>query len=620
MQRPTDLPSPGTTVDDFLLIDRLGQGSFAEVYLARQVSLQRTVALKISADLGHEPATLAQLDHPHIVRVFDQRAVPERGWRLLYMEHIAGGTLEDIVARVRSTPPAERNGRLLLDGVDAALRRRAERPPTDSLVRRELAGRPWGRAVAGLGADLAEALQHAHDQGVLHRDVKPANVLLAANAEAKLADFNISHAATIEGDHAAEHLGGSVAYMPAEQLRALSPFHEESAEDLDGRADLYALGVLLVELLTGDLPWPERPPPADGDWRAWFDAMLEDRRNAAATLALPPGTPPSLVEALRACLAFAPEDRPADGRTLARRLRLALHPRAERHVEASRAGWRRAACRRPALSVLLVTALPSVVLGVLNVAYNLRAVIDRDATWAAFETQVAAVNAVAYGAGLGLLHRLARPLRQALVAARAGRPRRAVDLEGALRLPHRAACVVLPLWIVGGLAFPTWRALEGTPASAMAWLHFGASNALFGVLAATAAFFNVASLVVVGCLPTLLARPPSAGLPLAPAARLERRSRLHFGCCVAVPFASVIVTYLMAHETQAIYLILGLLGFVAFGLAWLQLDLVRATLHDLRAAFPEGAAAEVAPTEVTAADGPPRTPPPAGTEGAAGED
>lgn len=79
-------------VDDFDLLTRLGKGAFATVFLARQNSMQRLVALKISADNGREHQMLAQLDHPHIVRVFDHRVINDPPVRLMYMQHIAGGT------------------------------------------------------------------------------------------------------------------------------------------------------------------------------------------------------------------------------------------------------------------------------------------------------------------------------------------------------------------------------------------------------------------------------------------------------------------------------------------------------------------------------------------------
>ncbi len=95
----------GEKVDDFELLTLLGKGAFAQVFLARQVSLERLVALKISSVRGNEPKTLAQLDHPHIVRVFDQRQNREPSVHLLYMEVVPGGTLLEVIERVRRLKP-----------------------------------------------------------------------------------------------------------------------------------------------------------------------------------------------------------------------------------------------------------------------------------------------------------------------------------------------------------------------------------------------------------------------------------------------------------------------------------------------------------------------------------
>ena len=78
--------------------------------------MQRLVALKVATDTSTEPQTLAQLDHDHIVRVYDQRPLPERKLRLLYMEYVAGGTLQSVIHRVRETPHEERARQAALDG------------------------------------------------------------------------------------------------------------------------------------------------------------------------------------------------------------------------------------------------------------------------------------------------------------------------------------------------------------------------------------------------------------------------------------------------------------------------------------------------------------------------
>ncbi len=204
---------PGDQVDDFDLIARLGEGAFGDVFLARQRSMQRIVALKVTADKGAEPQTLAQLDHENIVRVYDQRQLSESGVRLMYMQYAAGGTLQAVVERLRSTPPLERTGAHYLKAVDAVLAGRGEDPPVDSALRAKLESMHWPQVVCWLGARLARALDYAHSAGVLHRDVKPANVLLTAEGSPKLADFNISFSSKLDGATPAAYFGGSLAYI-----------------------------------------------------------------------------------------------------------------------------------------------------------------------------------------------------------------------------------------------------------------------------------------------------------------------------------------------------------------------------------------------------------------------
>src|SRR5579872_331831 len=213
----------GEKIDDFDLITQLGEGQYAKVFLARQRSMQRLVALKVSAAEGAEAQTLAQLDHPHGVRVYDQRILKEQGVQLVYMAYLPGGTLLDVLALVRKVPIAQRTGRTLLEAIDAVLLRRGEIPPHASPVRQQWAERDWPTTVCALGAKLAAALDYAHRRGVLHRDVKPANVLLAADGEPLLADFNVGCCTKLDGAGPVALFGGSLAYMSLEHLEAFDP-------------------------------------------------------------------------------------------------------------------------------------------------------------------------------------------------------------------------------------------------------------------------------------------------------------------------------------------------------------------------------------------------------------
>ena len=215
------------------------------------------------------------------------------------MQYVAGGTLQAVLEAIRETPEAERSGRTFLNAVDAAMEKRGETPPTGSTQREQIAGRTWPETVCWLGVCLAEALDNAHRHGVLHRDVKPANVLLTVDGSPKLADFNVSFSCKLDGANPASFFGGSLAYMSPEQLEAFNPAHEREAGDLDGRSDLYSLCILLWELLTGRRPFHD-----DGikdDWGRTLAHMTEQRRkgvDAAERAFLPAGCPAGLDEVL----------------------------------------------------------------------------------------------------------------------------------------------------------------------------------------------------------------------------------------------------------------------------------------------------------------------------------
>ena len=133
---------PGDTLDDFQLLSTLGSGAFARVFLARQKSMERMVALKVSTHAGSEPQTLAQLDHPHIVRVYDQRTVTDPPAKLLYMEVVSGGTLQDVIARTRHAYDGKPSGDLLLASIDEKL------AATGTPIPESSSSRAWTRAAA----------------------------------------------------------------------------------------------------------------------------------------------------------------------------------------------------------------------------------------------------------------------------------------------------------------------------------------------------------------------------------------------------------------------------------------------------------------------------------------
>ena len=262
-------PRVGTELAGYRLDARLGRGGMGVVYRAHDLGLDRNVALKIlSPELAEderfrerfltESRLAASIDHPNIIPVYDAGEVA--GELYIAMRFVDGSDLKKLLAE----------GPL-----------------------------PRERAIA-IVSQVAGALDAAHERGLVHRDVKPSNVLLDERKHVYLADFGLSRrlgdAATPLG--AAQSLG-TIDYVAPEQIRG---------EEVDGRADLYSLGCLLCECVTGSPPFAR---PSDA---AVLFAHLEEE----------PPTPPGLEDVMRTALAKDPDDRFQTGHELVEATRKAL--------------------------------------------------------------------------------------------------------------------------------------------------------------------------------------------------------------------------------------------------------------------------------------------------------
>jgi len=315
---------PGRVIGDFRVERLLGAGGVSRVFLATQLSLDRKVALKVTAECDDEPAgadegrTMAALSHPHIVPVFAEERVGRL--RLLAMEYVAGPALSDFLkaAHTRFHGP----GRRLPSSADAvalvaelctdgSAKGDAERDVDGSsnAVSTEGSGREDSGScrdfACRVARDLASALDAASQKGVLHSDVKPANVLLTRDGKALLADFNVSvrRAVNVGGP---ESVGGTLLYMSPEQLGMLTG--SGTAERVDLRSDIYSLGLVLFELLTGGWPFAESNIAADPLTAA---GQLQASRLSTA-IDFPRGSKwltPGLKSIIRKCLTPQPDDR-----------------------------------------------------------------------------------------------------------------------------------------------------------------------------------------------------------------------------------------------------------------------------------------------------------------------
>ncbi len=452
-------PAVGQRLDDFELLVELGKGAFGSVFLAKQVSMARLVALKISAAKGSEPQTLAQLDHPNIIRVFDQRTVPEQRLRLMYMQLAPGGTLEEVVDRVKGTKVSERDGSLLAQCVIAGTAKTTYIMMDETTIRKRFGQMPWPEVVCRLGMQLAQALYYACNQGILHRDVKPANVLLAVDGSPKLADFNISFCSQLDGATPAAYFGGSLAYMSPEQLEAYDPRHPRRPQDLTGQSDLYSLAVVMWELLHGERPF--RDEKLAGGMQATLTAMIE-RRHQKQILRPDKAADDELTQRLEGILlqAMSPEpaQRPVDGDALARELALALHPRTWELFHTT-AGWVQFARRHPFITYTLLTVPPFLVAGIYNFFYNEQAFIagHGEVRKARFEATAILVNSLVYPVGMGIVLIYVLPFARALSNVMHGRHVPEDVLERArlrsLRIGYCIMLISLLEWFLAGVAF-----------------------------------------------------------------------------------------------------------------------------------------------------------------------
>jgi serine/threonine protein kinase len=579
---------PGDRLDDFELLALLGEGQFAKVFLARQTSMQRLVALKVSAHRGKEAQTLAQLDHPHIVRVYDQRVLPDREMQLVYMPYLPGGTLGDVLAHVHTVPPEKRTGKTLLEAVDANLVRRGEVPPASSPTRAAVAGRSWPATVCAIGAKLAAALDYAHRRSVLHRDVKPANILLTAEGDPLLADFNIGCCSKVEGAGPAAFFGGTLPYMAPEHIEAFNPDHERAPESLDGRADVYGLAVTLWELLTGKNPFGI--DYLRGSWPETLDALTAQRRAgppAEALADLIDGDVPGLRDVLVHCLSPDPANRPTAGE-MARELELCLKPATRALLRPAPGGWRETVRRYPILSVFAMALVPNILASVFNILYNFKEIILK---WRpgqdiedVFQQVIQTVNGIFFPLGLLILGIMIWPVRQALRAngppPNLGRRRRR-----ALALGRITAALCVGCWLAAAIVWPailTDKVGPPEPGTGLI-LHFMGSFVICGLMAATYPYFLVTYLNVRVIYPALLGKggpSPEDGPALRNVERILARYRV---LAAAIPLAAVglLVWHGVTDENKPAVAVLVVTGLVGSLMVYLLEGRIRSDLEAL---------------------------------------
>lgn len=264
---------PNPTVPGFTILDVAGRGGMGTVYKAEQAAPRRLVAIKVLSKATADPSAfyqearlIAQLEHPHILPIYsfgDQGGAP-----FLVMRYLEGGSLA---------------GRLANGPVEI------------------------GTAVRWAG-HIADALDYAHQRGVIHKDVKPSNILLDQAGHVYLADFGIAGTLQATPNPAAAVVTvGSAAYMPPEQIRG---------QAVDGRTDVYALAATLFQMVTGQMPYTAETA---------LGLMVRHMQDPIPSArALNPAVPAALDDLIRWGMAKEPAGRPASAAEFGRALRRAL--------------------------------------------------------------------------------------------------------------------------------------------------------------------------------------------------------------------------------------------------------------------------------------------------------
>jgi serine/threonine protein kinase len=369
----------GQIIGDFEIVDLLGRGAAGAVYLARQQSLGRRVALKITQNIGNEARTMATLEHPHIVQVFSETLDEVGGMRMLCMQYVPGATLAAVLTRLREAPHARLSGAALLAAIDELAGGEAVLDVDALRDRARLAAANYVEAVCWIVARIAEALHFAHRCGVLHRDIKPANILLDPYGRPLLADFSLAQMSLVQpevestafaGKASGDTVfGGTLAYMAPEHLAAFNPARDTGPESVDERSDIYSLGIVLYEMLALRLPY-QMPRGNQLDPQT-LEIMEQARRSLSVSV------PPELSEisfalksTLARCLAGDPTQRYASAQQLADALDGCRLLESARRRLPTAGLFTRAAAIAPLSTSIALSFLPHVVGNGLTSAYH----------------------------------------------------------------------------------------------------------------------------------------------------------------------------------------------------------------------------------------------------------
>ncbi len=460
-QKPPKAFTPGETVADFKIVRIIGEGAFARVYLAEQVSLARSVALKVTHNVGREAQTMAGLEHDHIVQVYSEAIDAQADLRMICMQLVTGATLQTVIDQLAKMPAEERSGGKILEVVDRAATGQVPFNAAAMKDRESLATMDYTSACLWIGARLADALSFAHDRGILHLDVKPANILINQYGRPMLTDFNVSLTRTDLDAQDLSVLGGTLSYMSPEHHRVFSTRDFSADQAIDGRSDVYALGVVVTELLT----CRRVEKKTDETTGSTFLSHTED-------------LPEEVASVLHKAVRVRPDERFATCDELGEAFencREIGRIKDRIPVSSRLMKWARA---HPVLAVVLLATLPQVAGSVVNITYNSVRIVNElsPEQQKTFMDLVLPYNLIFYSLGVWIVWRQVSFLLRSLKARRdryMPDPKSMAALRlRALSTPYTMVLAATVGWLPGSYLFPAMiERLEGE-ISPKVYLHF----------------------------------------------------------------------------------------------------------------------------------------------------
>ncbi len=474
----------GEVVGDFQIQKLVGEGAFAKVYLARQISLARQVALKVTADVGKEARVMAGLEHDHIVQVFSETVLPG-GIRLICMQFVHGCTLQALIEALAKMPPHLRSGQSIIDLLDQSDTGNTIFNPAALRDRELLARADYLGACLILGSALAEALCFAHERGILHLDVKPANIMLNRYGRPMLTDFNVSLTPEDVAEADTANLGGTLAYMSPEQHEVFTTRNMALMPKIDHRSDIYSLGIVVTELLT--CAKVHRGVSPDGK-----TVMLSGME--------------AFPDEVAAVLHVAVQERPEERFATAARLSAAFdncHTMTTIRRSIPNSGkWPQFALKHPVFALVFLALLPQFMGSAVNITYNSIRIVS-DLTPAQKDLFLAAImpyNLVFYPLGvwiiwrqLAFLHRALSKRRDRYIPDPAGM---AVLRRRVLRTPYALLVAATVGWLPGAIVFPAVINWFQGPLPRSVFVHFAISFLSSWLIALTYSFLLLETIVL----------------------------------------------------------------------------------------------------------------------------